>query len=126
MAHTESSRLNRVYSMFIPPDVFLGKRVMTEFDTLHSKLRHCHTCGRPMIWSEFLAGARIGVGFYTFGMKMLKEIWENDIFVLKCCRCFHSNTQNSDVLDAITHWLPEYMRNPAVTMDDLNNELESD
>jgi len=22
------------------------------------------------------------------GMELFKEIWKNDIFILKCCRCF--------------------------------------
>ena len=105
MAHTTPSRIDRITSMLIPPNVFLGKHKMTEFEIIQTKLRHCHTCDRIMKYGEFIHSAHISGIRSILGLDMLKEIWENDIFVIQCCAC-HKGIQHgrvSDTLDAFAH-----------------------
>lgn len=53
------------------------------------KVRKCHECGRKMYWTSFMIGSHNSVQREHFTPKMLKEIWMNPIFVLKCCGCFY-------------------------------------
>ena len=102
MAHTEPTHIEHIHTQYIPPEVFTGRRNMNNFYCLESISRKCHICNRPLKWHEFIQTAREKGNIEKFGIKMLKQIWENiDLFLLKCCRCYRK--ANSDVLDARQH-----------------------
>lgn len=114
MPRTEPTRLERIGHLLIHPDVFISKRNMTEFDRLELIPRMCYICGRDLNWREFLQSAHAFGRIADFGMDLLKEIWENDIFILQCCSCFRGCpraivSRSFDALDSINHSVREFI-----------------
>ncbi len=107
MAHSESTRFERIFTLLIHPQVFIGKRQMNENERLQQIYRNCYICNRTLYWGEFIRSAED----LAFDNDMLKIIWENDIFILKCCSCFRHNRtgQFNDAIDALTHSLSYYL-----------------
>ena len=52
--------------------------------------RRCFTCGEILHYRNFILGSHNKVQREHFTSEMIKEIWDNPIFVLKCCDCFYS------------------------------------
>ena len=51
-------------------------------------IRQCYTCGDIMHYRNYLIGSNCKVQREHFTYEMIKEIWNNSIFVIKCCKCF--------------------------------------
>jgi len=50
--------------------------------------RTCCICGMKLFFMGYVhKGVDSGITS-KIGMELFKEIWKNDIFILKCCRCF--------------------------------------
>ena len=117
MANTEISNYVHLSTILIHPLLFCGKLQMTEHDRLQLIPRNCYICGRVLNWREFIQTSRRKK--HEFSYEELREIWENDIFILKCCFCYNGRTRRSDALDALTHaisWFDrrEYEQNPII------------
>ena len=54
-------------------------------------IRQCFTCGCIIHYRNFILGSHNKVQREHFTSEMIKEIWDNPIFVLKCCKCFYGN-----------------------------------
>ena len=55
---------------------------------LNDKIRHCYECDKPLYWRDFIIAAERNSELEKFGMGLLKIIWKDDLFILKCCSCF--------------------------------------
>ena len=53
------------------------------------EIRQCYTCGKIMHYRNFILGAHNKVQREHFTYEMVPEIWDNPIFVIKCCDCFY-------------------------------------
>ena len=102
MPNTRTS-FEHLGTLLITPQILAHHRVMIEIDRLDLIPRKCYICGRSLKFREFLQSAQAFDQVDKWGIDLLKEIWENEIFILKCCRCFagRSSGRVSDVLDAI-------------------------
>jgi len=59
------------------------------YKDLNLKVRKCCKCSSEMHWATFVMGHHNKVQREHFTHEMLKEIWANDIFVIKCCECYN-------------------------------------
>lgn len=78
----------RLIDALIFPHVLIGQNKMKEYE--HLQLIPCFycSCGRLLNWCEFYHTAQITGYLLKFGFEILKEIWKNELFILKCCNCF--------------------------------------
>jgi len=71
---------------------------------IYTIIRTCHKCGKSMNWMDFIAPLYYvdilnqKKTFKEIGIKMLQEIWKNDIFVIECCWCFKLKPSRSKVI----------------------------
>lgn len=61
--------------------------------SIYDNNRECYTCGRIIGWIGFLNAAECNNDLEKFGLDLLKEIWDNEIFVLNCCTCHTGKPQ---------------------------------
>jgi len=50
--------------------------------------RECYLCKSTITHADFQQSVFKNNYLKTFGWELLIEIWDNPIFILKCCRCF--------------------------------------
>lgn len=53
------------------------------------EIRRCFTCGSIIHYRNFAIGSHNKVQREHFTFEMIKEIWENPIFVINCCKCYY-------------------------------------
>ena len=66
-------------------------------------IRRCFTCLKLMHYRNFVVGNHNHVQREHFTSEMIKEIWENPIFVIKCCRCFYGEEYITEQIERLAN-----------------------